>query len=108
MVYVQIQWTTESLQEAKTIARALLEKRLIACANILPEVQSLYLWKGKIEESTEVKVFFKTTDSLFLKVRDYILEHASYDVPEISKIEITGANPAYTTWLQESVTQSAN
>jgi len=97
--YIQIQWTSESLQEAREIAKALVEKRWVACANVLPHVESFYLWEGKLEEGKEVKVFLKTSEANFGKVRDYILAHASYDVPEIAQLPITAANPEYVSWL---------
>ena len=105
MAYVQIQWTSDSLDEAKQIAKELVRKRWVACANILPYVDSFYLFDGKMQEAKEVKVFFKTKDELFAKVRDYIMQHASYDVPEISKIPITDANPDYITWLFEQLAE---
>ena len=105
MAYVQIQWTSDSLAEAKQIAKELVRKKWVACANILPYVDSFYLWDGKMQEEKEVKVFFKTKDELFPKVRDYIIQHASYDVPEVSKIPITDANPDYITWLFEHLAE---
>lgn len=101
MAYIQIQWTTDQIDEAKAIARELVKKRWVACANILPHVESLYLWDDELHEDREVKVFFKTKDAFFARVRDYIIEHAHYDVPEVSKIPITDANPDYTAWMSE-------
>lgn len=100
---IQIQWTAASLEEARTIAKKLVEKKWVACANLLPEVESIYLWGGNLEESIEVKVFFKTHDSLFQTVLEYITDKSSYDVPEVSKIQIDEANPSYEEWLEEVV-----
>lgn len=105
MAYIQIQWTSDSMSEAKEIAKTLVKKKWVACANILPHVDSFYLWDGKLQEDKEVKVFFKTKDAYFAKVRDYIMEHASYDVPEISKIAISDANPDYIAWMSEHLTE---
>lgn len=104
MAYIQIQWTSENIEEAKKISRDLVKKKWVACANIVPDVLSIYIWGGKIQEDREVKVFFKSRDEFFAKVRDYIIEHASYDVPEISKVAITDANPDYINWLYEHLT----
>ena len=100
---IQIQWTAESLEEAKKIAKELVEKRWVACANILPQIESIYLWEGKLEEGHEVKVFFKTGETFFQKVLQHITQNCSYDIPEVSKICIDEANPQYEKWLEEVV-----
>ncbi|NGX37749.1 MAG: Divalent-cation tolerance protein CutA [Chlamydiae bacterium] len=105
MAYIQIQWTSDSLNEAKQIAKELVRKKWVAVANILPYVDSFYLMDGKMQEEKEVKVFFKTKDELFAKVRDYIIQHATYDVPEVSKILIADANPDYISWLFEQLAE---
>lgn len=104
MAYIQIQWTSEHIEEAKQIARELVRKKWVACANIVPDVESIFLWQGKVQEEKEVKVFLKTREEFFAKVRDYIIQHASYDVPEVSKVPITDANPDYINWLYEHLT----
>lgn len=104
MIYVL--WTCRNREEAREIARALLERRLIACASLLPEVGALYRWKGKIEEGKEIKVFFKTRASHFEVVRDYILQNSSYEVPEIVEIEISRGNARYLAWVEEETTLS--
>lgn len=103
--YIHIYWTCANLEEAKRISKELLEKKWIACANIIPEICSLYSWKGKIQEDREVKVIFKTCYPFFERVRDYIIEHGSYDIPEISAFSTLGVNPAYTAWLEEETWQ---
>ncbi len=102
MPYTQVQWTTNSLEEAKAISKSLIEKKLVACANIFP-IESLYQWEGSLQEDKEFKVLFKTLDEHFSPILDYILEHASYDVPEVSKVPILEANPAYANWVEECV-----
>ncbi len=100
--YIQIQWTTDSLEEAKKISHRLLEKKWVACANIIPNVLSIYSWHGKIQEEEEIKVFFKTVEDLYEDIREYITAHASYDVPEVAKILIDDSNPSYTEWVISS------
>ncbi len=97
--FVYINWTCRDLEEARKIARALLEKKLIACANIIPQMESLYSWKGKIETDHEVKVIFKTRDTHFSAIKDYIEKNGSYEVPEISKIYLDEINDSYLQWL---------
>lgn len=107
MSYVQIQWTCNNIEEARKISQELVKKKWVACANILPHVESIYYWNGKIAEDSEVKVFFKTRDEYFVKILDYIIQHGSYDVPEISKIPILEGNPEYIRWLEAHVAQEA-
>lgn len=100
---IQIQWTCGTIEEARTIAHALIKKRLVACVNIIPSVESIYFWEGRIQTDEEVKVFLKTKASLFEEVRDYIEFHAEYDVPAIVAFSIEEGNPGYLTWLKETL-----
>ena len=72
---IYIFWTCRDKQEVKRIVHGLLDQRLIACASIFPEVESIYRWEGKIEESQEVKVILKTAALHFNAVQSYIQEH---------------------------------
>lgn len=99
---VQIQWTAPTMEEARLIARQLVEKRLVACANIIPNVESIYSWEGNLETSQEVKVFLKTRSSLYRQVRDFIQTHCSYKVAEISEIFFGQGNPSYFDWVLSS------
>jgi periplasmic divalent cation tolerance protein len=96
-------WTCRNDQEANTIIRQLLEKSLIACASIIPDVKSLYRWKGKIEESLEVKVILKTEKKHFDAICSYITSHSSYEVPEIVEIDVSSAYAPYAAWVKEEV-----
>lgn len=100
---ILILWTCPTLEEARQVCYELVEKKLVACANIFPHIESIFAWDDSIESSNEVKVIFKTLHSQFSKVSDYIKEHCSYDVPEISEIAIDTANPDYVQWLVNSV-----
>lgn len=103
MIYIF--WTCANREEAKKIAHLLLEKRMIACASILPQVESIYRWKGKIEEATETKVIFKTEERHFDSIRKLIEKEGSYEVPEIVQVEIVQGNPSYLSWVfQETET----
>jgi periplasmic divalent cation tolerance protein len=100
---ILILWTCKDAEEARKIAKALLDQRLIACASIIPKVESLFHWAGKIDHVDESKVLLKTVRRHFFAVRDYILAHCSYDIPEILEIRIEQGNPAYLAWLQNEV-----
>ena len=99
MIYVF--WTCRDTIEAKKIIHILLDKRLIACASVLPEVESIYRWEGKIEESKEVKVILKTQPKHFEAVRSCIETNCSYEVPEILQVDVTQGNPRYLSWVVE-------
>jgi periplasmic divalent cation tolerance protein len=75
--------TCSDEQEALRIANTLVEEGAAACVNILPSVQSVYRWEGKIENAREVLMLIKTTSEGFPKLRDRIVELHSYDTPEI-------------------------
>jgi len=95
LVYV----TTESKKEAQAIARALLEARLIACANIIEPMQSLYWWEGKIEESDETVLIVKTRAAHLPALMTRVKEMHSYDCPCIVALPITDGSKDYLTWL---------
>ena len=99
MIYIF--WTCRDAEEAKRVARALLEKRLIACASILPQAESLFRWDGKVEEAREAKVLLKTRKGLFEQVAEVIRKLGSYETPEIVEIEAGRANPAYLEWVMK-------
>ena len=98
-----VQCTAASKDEARRIARALVEAKLAACASIAGEVESHYRWRGAIEQATETLLLIKTTRERFDDVRRTILEHHSYEVPEIIALPVVAGHEAYLAWLAESV-----
>jgi periplasmic divalent cation tolerance protein len=95
--------TASSKDEARKIARVLVERLLAACVNIVPQVGSIYRWEGEVEEAEEWLLIVKTTGGAFERVRDAIGELHSYDVPECISISIESGSPNYLNWLGESV-----
>ena len=95
LIYV----TTSGSDEAETIIRALLEERLIACANMLPEIRSMYHWKGSIQDDREVAFFAKTTKDLTPKVIERVKELHSYECPCVVAIDIQAGNPDFLKWI---------
>ena len=90
-----------SSAEAKRIARAAVEARLAACVNILPgAVQSIYMWKGKVESARERLVLIKTSRLRLAKLRSLVKRLHSYDVPEFIALPIAAGSPAYLAWIQ--------
>ena len=88
-------------EEAHNIAEALLNDKLIACANIFP-IKSLYWWKGDLQEDNEVVLLVKTTDKLWEKVKKKIIGMHSYECPCVMKIKVE-ANKEYEGWVRKQV-----
>jgi periplasmic divalent cation tolerance protein len=95
--------TAGSREEAHKVARALVERRLAACVNIVPQVQSIYRWKERVEVSEEWLLVIKTTGAIFDRVRDTIAELHSYELPECVCLTIEDGGAKYLSWIQESV-----
>lgn len=98
---VEIHWTCASYLEAKNIINDLINLKLIACAHIIKDIQSIYIWKGCIEENTETKVVFKTFENFYSEIKKHILEKGSYLTPEISMIILNKVNEDYFRWMKE-------
>ncbi|HKT51140.1 MAG TPA: divalent-cation tolerance protein CutA [Candidatus Angelobacter sp.] len=94
--------TAGSPQEAEKIARALVERRLAACVNVIPQIQSVYRWKQKIEQETEWLLIIKTRLNMFESVRDAIKELHSYDLPECIMLDVSDGSEAYLNWINEN------
>ena len=99
MSYVLVATTTSSKEEAVKIIRNLLNEKLIACANIVGPVSSLFWWQGKINEENEFLVFMKSRKSLFERLSERVVEIHSYDLPEIIALAIVEGSPLYLGWL---------
>ena len=95
--------TASSQEEARKLANALLERRLAACVNILPKIDSIYRWKEKVEESQEFLLLIKTAEPAIAKLRDAIKELHSYELPECIVLPIETGSEAYLKWIDESV-----
>jgi periplasmic divalent cation tolerance protein len=97
--------TTPDLKTARKLARAALQARLIACANLIPRIESHYLWRGKVESSGEVLMILKTTRPRLGALEKLILANHPYDTPEFLVLPPTAGNSRYLQWIAESVTQ---
>jgi len=95
--------TAGSEEEARKIASHLVEHQLAACVNIVPRIESIYRWQGKVESGREWLLLIKTTAEKFDHVRDAIRELHSYKLPECATIAIDDGSTEYLEWLGESV-----
>jgi periplasmic divalent cation tolerance protein len=91
--------TIDSLEEAKALARKLLNTRLCACANIVPNLYSMYWWKGEIEEAQEWLIVMKTEDEKSVALLEAIDEIHPYETPEGVVIDIEDSLEAYDNWV---------
>lgn len=91
--------TAGSSDEAKKIARALVDRRLASCVNIIPRIESVYRWKEQVESAEEWLLIIKTRTQRFEEVRSAIEELHSYELPECIMLEIAEGDKAYLDWL---------
>ena len=95
--------TGPNARQCARIARRLLDRRLIACANLIPQIRSLYTWKGKTADEKECLMLLKTSRELFPALRAAVEKLHSYSVPEIIALPIIDGSPDYLSWIAESV-----
>jgi periplasmic divalent cation tolerance protein len=95
--------TAGSEDEARKIAGHLVEQRMAACVNILPQIESVYRWQGKVESGREWLLLIKTTAQRFSSVRDAIRRLHSYQLPECVAIGVEDGSEDYLAWIEESV-----
>jgi len=101
--YIVVLVTAKDKKEAIKIAQGLLEAKLIACANIIGGIQSLFWWQGKIDSSKEVLLVLKTKKTLFKKVSVKVRSLHSYQTPEIIALPIVNGSEDYLRWVSSSV-----
>ena len=94
--------TAGSQEEARKIAHALVERRLAACVNIVPQIESVYRWQDKVETAQEWLLLIKTQAELFERVRDTVKELHSYDLPECVMLDLTAGSPDYLEWIAKN------
>ncbi|WP_337880495.1 divalent-cation tolerance protein CutA [Rheinheimera sp.] len=86
---------------AEQISHDLLQRRLIACANLLPPVRSVYNWQEKIEQTQEIPLLLKARKQDYVQIEQAILALHPYQVPEIIALPVESALASYQTWLYE-------
>ncbi len=96
---------TAPREVAAALARTIIEERLAACANIVPEIRSIYAWDGKIQDDEEALMLLKTTAEKVTRLVARVRELHPYDVPEVIAIDLNegDSNPAYLDWVRKVV-----
>ena len=94
--------TCGSMAEARKIGRAVVEKELAACANIVAGVESIYRWKGKVEQAREALVVMKTSATRLRELEREVKRLHSYDVPEFIALPIVAGSKEYLKWIGEN------
>jgi periplasmic divalent cation tolerance protein len=97
--------TWPSIVEAETAGKAIVERRLAACVNILPGMISHYRWRGEIERAEEAVMIVKTRASLALQVADAVKALHSYEVPAVMVLPVENIDPGYHRWIVEETAQ---
>ncbi|HEY5990179.1 MAG TPA: divalent-cation tolerance protein CutA [Streptosporangiaceae bacterium] len=99
--FVQVQTTTDSRSEAMELARAAVEERLAACAQVVGPVASTFWWEGTVERSEEWLLLLKLPIGGFQALADFLAEQHSYDEPEIVALPIVAGSESYLSWMEE-------
>lgn len=101
MAEVRVAFISAPRDEAKELARALVEERLCACVNIVPKIDSFYWWDGKIEKDEEALLIVKTTRQKAEALIRYVKENHPYEIPEVITLPLSEGLPDYLNWVIE-------
>ena len=100
--FVIVLVTAPNLKTARTLARAALKAKLIACANLVPQIESHYQWQGKIESGMEILMILKTRKARVAALEKLILARHPYETPEFIVLPLSSGNKKYLGWLDSS------
>jgi periplasmic divalent cation tolerance protein len=103
--HVVVLSTVATAEDAARVARALVERRLAACVNVVPAVRSIYRWKGKVEEDEERLLVIKTRRDRVEALREALVALHPYELPEAIVLPIEAGHAPYLAWLDESVNE---
>lgn len=101
MKHIAVMTTVAALDEARSLARALVERKLAACAHI-SEIESFYTWKGAVQNEQEFRVLFKTTSDRYQAVENAIKELHSYELPAIYALPFDPIYAPYAAWIESN------
>lgn len=98
--------TCPTLAVARRLATQLVKRRLAACVNVVPAVESTFRWQGKIDRCTETLLVIKTTNARFERLRRAVVELHPYEVPEVIAVPIVAGHRPYLSWVSSSVSST--
>lgn len=99
--YIMVFMTAPDEETGAKIGELVVEEGLAACCNIIPGLRSIYSWKGEMYDEPEALCIFKTRAELFEKLKDRISELHTYEVPEITAVDISDGLPEYLRWIDD-------
>lgn len=105
--YIVCLVTINDRDRAAQIAHTLVEKKLVACVNIVPEIRSIYSWQGDICDETEMLLIMKTRSDIFAELEHTVKNLHPYEVPEIIALDIQEGLADYLRWIDETTTRTA-
>jgi len=100
--------TAPNREEAGRLAEMLVSKRLAACVQVMPEMESIYRWQGKVERQREVLLIAKTLDLKFAELEREVCALHSYETPEIVAFPLSAGSSSYLEWLSATVNENAS
>jgi periplasmic divalent cation tolerance protein len=100
--FIEIHWTSGSIDEARKVSRYLVQERWVASAQITPWIESISMWNNQLETTQESKIVLKTRLENYEKIKEIIQKNCRYQVPEITYSIIDGGNKEYLDWINES------
>jgi len=100
---VIIYTTTGSREEAQTIGNYLVQNKLAACVNIIPNIESIYEWENKLHQDSEFLLMVKTDAKYKNEIQQALDHHHSYDLPEMIMVDIAYGNPKYLEWMNNNL-----
>ncbi len=93
--------TAPNISEAEDLAKKIIKAKLAACVQILPEMKSVYFWKGEVQSDSEHLLLVKTLESKYTDLEKFIKENHSYDVPEIVAVPSEKVSSDYSKWIND-------
>lgn len=100
--YAIVLVTAPATEAARDLAKGILQARLAACANIVPRLESLFWWEGKVETSQEALILLKTRRELLPALEEHIITHHPYDLPEFLVVAPEAGAARYLEWIDAS------
>ena len=102
----RIVYVTVLPDEAPDLARILVDRRVAACVNLVPQVRSIYRWQGQIQDEAETLMIIKTTADRVAALKAAIVELHSYDVPEFLVLAVADSHEPYAAWIRDQTRET--